>query len=136
MKPLLAKKKEPVTTETGEATGQRMLCLEDFKDAADGKLPPVYRSKWKKWEARLVAGSALGSAQQSADGASQTTSTTAPPSRSRCGRTPPQFRKYRIRPRVLIDVSRCSPAVECLDREVAFPVGIGPAVQFVAHPDA
>ena len=53
MKPLLAKKKEPVTTETGEVTGQRMLSLQDFKDAADGKLPRVYRSKWKKWEARL-----------------------------------------------------------------------------------
>ena len=37
---------------------------------------------------------------------------------------------------MLVDVSGCSPAVECLGRTVAFPVGIAPSVQSMAHPDA
>lgn len=41
----LAENKEPVTTEKDETTGKRMMCIQDFKEIADQKLPRVYRSK-------------------------------------------------------------------------------------------
>jgi hypothetical protein len=50
----LAENKEPVTTEKDETTGKRMMCVQDFKDVADRKLPRVYRSKSALLE-RLVA---------------------------------------------------------------------------------
>lgn len=46
------------------------------------------------------------------------------------------FDKYRIRPRVFVDVSKCTPVVGCLGRTISFPVGISPAIQFIAHPEA
>ncbi|PBP27583.1 (S)-2-hydroxy-acid oxidase [Diplocarpon rosae] len=46
------------------------------------------------------------------------------------------FSKYRLRPRVLRNVSQCSTATTVLGREICLPLGISPAgLQGMAHPD-
>ena len=46
------------------------------------------------------------------------------------------FRKFALRPRVLVDVSRIDPSVELLGDRLAFPVLLAPtAFQRLAHPD-
>nr|WP_199788205.1 alpha-hydroxy acid oxidase [Streptomyces sp. SID8354] len=46
------------------------------------------------------------------------------------------YARYRLRPRALVDVSRCEPATTLLGRPVAFPVGIAPmAYHQLVHPD-
>ncbi|KAI6714144.1 (S)-2-hydroxy-acid oxidase [Diplocarpon mali] len=46
------------------------------------------------------------------------------------------FSKYRLRPRVLRDVSQSSTATTILGREISLPLGISPAgLQGMAHPD-
>jgi (S)-2-hydroxy-acid oxidase len=46
------------------------------------------------------------------------------------------FAKYRIRPRVLRDVSRVDTSVNVLGRKIAFPLCVSPAgIQAMAHPD-
>lgn len=46
------------------------------------------------------------------------------------------YNKYRLRPRILVDVSQCSTITTSLGREIAFPLGISPAgLQAMAHPD-
>ncbi len=46
------------------------------------------------------------------------------------------FAKYRLRPRVLVDVSKASTATTVFDKSIAFPLCISPAgLQGMAHPD-
>ncbi|CZT02100.1 probable glycolate oxidase [Rhynchosporium graminicola] len=46
------------------------------------------------------------------------------------------FSKYRLRPRVLKNVSKCSTSATVLGSRIAFPLGISPAgVQGMAHPE-
>ncbi|KAI1272508.1 hypothetical protein F5Y07DRAFT_403332 [Xylaria sp. FL0933] len=46
------------------------------------------------------------------------------------------FAKYRIRPRVLRDVSKADTSVNVLGRKISFPLGVSPAgIQAMAHPD-
>jgi (S)-2-hydroxy-acid oxidase len=46
------------------------------------------------------------------------------------------FNKYRLRSRVLVDVSQLSTETTCLGRKVKFPLGVSPAgLQAMAHPD-
>lgn len=46
------------------------------------------------------------------------------------------FAKYRIRPRVLRDVSKADTSVSVLGRKIAFPLSVSPAgLQAMAHPD-
>ena len=46
------------------------------------------------------------------------------------------YGKYRIRPRVLRDMSHIDTSVECFGRRVAMPIGVAPtAMQCLAHPD-
>ncbi|MEK2472471.1 alpha-hydroxy acid oxidase [Streptomyces noursei] len=46
------------------------------------------------------------------------------------------YDRYRLRPRALVDVSRCDTATTLLGRPVAFPVGIAPmAYHQLVHPD-
>ncbi|KAK5122939.1 hypothetical protein LTR85_003504 [Meristemomyces frigidus] len=46
------------------------------------------------------------------------------------------YAKYRVRPRVLLDVSKCDTSTSCLGRKVSFPLGVSPAgLQAMAHPD-
>ena len=46
------------------------------------------------------------------------------------------FSKYRLRSRVLVDVSNLSTETTCLGRTVKFPLGVSPAgLQAMAHPD-
>ena len=41
----LAENNEPVTAEEDETTGKKMMCVQDFKEIADRKLPRVHRSE-------------------------------------------------------------------------------------------
>lgn len=44
--------------------------------------------------------------------------------------------RYRLRPRVLIDVSKLDTTVKILGKWVEFPIGVSPtAMQKMAHPD-
>lgn len=46
------------------------------------------------------------------------------------------YSKYRLRPRVLTDVSNCDPSVSVFNRKIAFPLCVAPAgIQAMAHPD-
>lgn len=46
------------------------------------------------------------------------------------------YSKYRVRPRVLVDVSKCDTSTICFGRRVAFPLGVSPAgLHAMAHPD-
>lgn len=46
------------------------------------------------------------------------------------------YSKYRLRPRVLVDVSGCSTSTTSFGREITFPLGVSPAgLQAMAHPD-
>src|ERR1700761_8577633 len=46
------------------------------------------------------------------------------------------FNKYRLRSRVLVDVSNLSTETTCLGRTIKFPLGVSPAgLQAMAHPD-
>lgn len=46
------------------------------------------------------------------------------------------YNKYRIRPRVLRDISSIDTSVHCLGKKVAMPIGVAPtAMQCLAHPD-
>lgn len=46
------------------------------------------------------------------------------------------YGKYRVRPRVLVDVSKCDPSTTVFGRNAAFPLGVSPAgLQAMAHPD-
>ncbi|GAO51575.1 L-lactate dehydrogenase [Saitoella complicata NRRL Y-17804] len=46
------------------------------------------------------------------------------------------FQKYRIRPRVLRDVSQCDPSIELFGKSIPFPCAIAPtAMQKLAHPE-
>ncbi|KAJ3573422.1 hypothetical protein NPX13_g4708 [Xylaria arbuscula] len=46
------------------------------------------------------------------------------------------FAKYRIRPRVLRDVSKADTSVTVLGRKISFPLSVSPAgIQAIAHPD-
>lgn len=44
------------------------------------------------------------------------------------------YAKYRVRPRVLVDVSKCDTSTTCFGRKVSFPLGVSPAgLQAMAH---
>lgn len=46
------------------------------------------------------------------------------------------YSKYRLRPRVLTNVSGCDTTIEVFDRKIAFPLCVAPAgIQAMAHPD-
>ena len=46
------------------------------------------------------------------------------------------YAKYRVRSRVLIDVSKADTSTTCFGKKVSFPLGISPAgIQALAHPD-
>ncbi|CAO1622152.1 unnamed protein product [Parajaminaea phylloscopi] len=46
------------------------------------------------------------------------------------------FDRFRLRPRIMIDVTKVDPSTVCFGRRVTFPLGIGPAAGHgLAHPD-
>lgn len=47
------------------------------------------------------------------------------------------YDRYRLRPRVMIDVSKVDPSTECLGSNVSFPLGFSPSANHgMTHPDA
>ncbi|KAK3631179.1 hypothetical protein LTR56_014883 [Elasticomyces elasticus] len=86
----------------------KILCIDDLRDEASAKLPVGIRDFFNS-----------GSADQITIHENSTA-----------------YRKYRIRPRVLVDVSKADASTMCLGRRVAFPLGVSPAgLQGMAHPD-
>ncbi|TKA75077.1 hypothetical protein B0A55_05598 [Friedmanniomyces simplex] len=86
---------------------EKILCIDDLRRAASEKLPAGARDFFNS-----------GSTDQT----TLFENTTA-------------YSKYRLRPRVLVDVSRADPSTLCLGHRVAFPLGISPAgLQAMAHP--
>ena len=46
------------------------------------------------------------------------------------------YSKYRVRPRVLVDVSKCDTSTEVFGQKIKFPLSVSPAgLQAMAHPD-
>ncbi|KIW74572.1 hypothetical protein Z517_11342 [Fonsecaea pedrosoi CBS 271.37] len=85
-----------------------ILCMEDIKAIADAKLPEVARDFFNS-----------GSTYQTTIAENSSA-----------------FYKYRLRSRVLIDVSQLSTSTTCLGRTVKFPLCVSPAgIQAMAHPD-
>ncbi|KAK4539134.1 hypothetical protein LTR36_001457 [Oleoguttula mirabilis] len=86
----------------------KILCIDDLRKEASKKLPTSVRDFYNSG---------------STDQITIHENTTA-------------YAKYRVRPRVLVDVSKCDPSTFCLGRKVAFPLGVSPAgLQAMAHPD-
>ncbi|OAP58796.1 hypothetical protein AYL99_06093 [Fonsecaea erecta] len=85
-----------------------ILCMEDIKAVADAKLPAVARDFFNS-----------GSTYQTTIAENSSA-----------------FSKYRLRSRVLVDVSKLSTATTCFGRTIKFPVCVSPAgIQAMAHPD-
>ncbi|KAK5198098.1 hypothetical protein LTR92_002343 [Exophiala xenobiotica] len=85
-----------------------VLCMEDIKERADANLPEVARDFFNS-----------GSTYQTTIAENSSA-----------------FNKYRLRSRVLIDVSQLSASTTCLGRTIKFPLCISPAgLQGMAHPD-
>jgi (S)-2-hydroxy-acid oxidase len=89
-------------------TKHEILCIEDLRIAASAKLPTSAREFYNSGSTDQITIAENNSA----------------------------YSKYRVRPRVLVDVSKCDPSTTCLGKRVAFPLGISPAgLQAMAHPD-
>ncbi|WPH01266.1 Hypothetical protein R9X50_00410400 [Acrodontium crateriforme] len=86
----------------------KILCIADLERAASKKLPITAREFYNS-----------GSTEQITVNENSTA-----------------YAKYRVRPRVLVDVSKADPSTTCLGRKVSFPLGVSPAgLQGMAHPD-
>ncbi|KAH9845686.1 putative glycolate oxidase [Teratosphaeria destructans] len=84
----------------------KILCIDDLRVAASKKLPESARDFYNSG---------------STDQISIFENTSA-------------YRKYRVRPRVLVDVSKCDPSTTCFGQRVSFPLGVSPAgLQAMAH---
>ncbi|KAF9885925.1 hypothetical protein FE257_012215 [Aspergillus nanangensis] len=85
-----------------------MLCINDIKEAAGTKLPISATDFYNSGSTNQVT---------------VTENTTA-------------YRKYRLRPRVLVDVSQADPSTTVFGQKIRFPLGVSPAgLQGMAHPD-
>ncbi|KAF4462973.1 (S)-2-hydroxy-acid oxidase [Fusarium albosuccineum] len=85
-----------------------MLCLDDIKTAASEKLPFIAKEFYE-----------AGSGNQ----VTMLENTAA-------------YLKYRLRPRVLVDVSKADTTISLFGQKIAFPLCLSPAgIQAMAHPD-
>ncbi|KIX06792.1 uncharacterized protein Z518_04768 [Rhinocladiella mackenziei CBS 650.93] len=85
-----------------------ILCMEDLQAAADANLPEIARDFYNS-----------GSTYQTTIAENSSA-----------------FGKYRLRSRVLVDVSKLDTSTTCLGRNIKFPLSISPAgLQAMAHPD-
>jgi (S)-2-hydroxy-acid oxidase len=86
----------------------KILCINDLQEAASKKLPKSVKEFYNS-----------GSTDQTTLFENSTA-----------------YSKYRLRPRVLVDVSECSTETTSLGQTIAFPLGVSPAgLQAMAHPD-
>ncbi|KAB8067953.1 FMN-dependent dehydrogenase, partial [Aspergillus leporis] len=87
---------------------EMMLCIEDIKSAAGHRLPASTRDFYNSG---------------STDQVTVTENSTA-------------YGKYRLRPRVLVDVSNTDTSTSVFGQKIAFPLCVAPAgIQAMAHPD-
>ncbi|KAF2168565.1 hypothetical protein M409DRAFT_21315 [Zasmidium cellare ATCC 36951] len=91
-----------------EGLEDKILCIKDLEEAGSKKLPKAIRDFFNS-----------GSTDQVTIHENNTA-----------------YSKYRIRSRVLIDVSKADTSIELFGRRIAFPLCVSPAgVQKAAHPD-
>ncbi|OQO14346.1 hypothetical protein B0A48_01222 [Cryoendolithus antarcticus] len=89
-------------------SGDRILCIPDLQKAASQKLPTSAREFYNS-----------GSTDQITINENSTA-----------------FSKYRLRPRVLVDVSKADTSTALFGRRLEFPLGVSPAgMHAMAHPD-
>ncbi|CAK1357767.1 Hydroxyacid oxidase 1 [Cercospora beticola] len=87
---------------------ETILCIPDLQEAGSKKLDPSVRGFYNSGSTDQVTIAENNSA----------------------------YNKYRVRPRVLVDVSKADTSTTCLGRKIAFPLCVSPAgVQGAAHPD-
>jgi 4-hydroxymandelate oxidase len=99
---------DPGPDPTGQPPEPPLLTTDDYQVAARRRLPPPV------WD--YLAGGSGAEATLAANRAA--------------------FDRLALRPRVLVDVSRCDPAVELLGTRLAAPIGVAPmAYHRLAHPD-
>ncbi|KAF2759714.1 (S)-2-hydroxy-acid oxidase [Pseudovirgaria hyperparasitica] len=97
---------QPVPTPLREK--KPILCIDDIKKVADKKLSEIVREFYNSGSREQVTVHENTSA----------------------------YRKYRLRPRVLVDVSHADPSTILWNRSITFPLCISPAgLQAMAHPD-
>ncbi|KAH8422287.1 alpha-hydroxy acid oxidase [Aspergillus melleus] len=85
-----------------------MLCIDDIKSAATAKLPFIVREFYNSGSTQQVTVSENSSA----------------------------YNKYRLRPRVLVDVSGLDISTTVFGQRIASPLGLSPTgIQAMAHPD-
>ncbi|KAK5131367.1 hypothetical protein LTR08_000970 [Meristemomyces frigidus] len=86
----------------------KILCIDDLREAGSKKLPTGARDFFNS-----------GSTDQITINENSTA-----------------YAKYRVRPRVLVDVSKADTSTTCFGRRTSFPLGVSPAgLQAMAHPD-
>ncbi|KAM0694409.1 hypothetical protein Q7P36_004764 [Cladosporium allicinum] len=87
---------------------EKILCIADLKEAASKKLPTGAREFYNSGSTEQVT----------------------------INENSVAYSKYRVRPRVLVDVSKCDTSTEIFGEKIKFPLSVSPAgLQAMAHPD-
>lgn len=106
-----------------------ILCIEDLKQAGNKKLPEGVRgtSMSRLSTHRMTNASDIPILDFINSGSTDQVT---------ISENTAAYQKYRVRSRVLIDVSQADTSVECFGKRIAFPLCISPAgIQAMAHPD-
>jgi (S)-2-hydroxy-acid oxidase len=123
---------------------EKILCIADLKEAGSKKLPTSARgmSDIVLTEDLARRFAAIGSPSGHTN--RQAHSTNSDPDFYNSGSTEQvtinensaAYAKYRVRPRVLVDVSKCDTSTEVFGQKIKFPLSVSPAgLQAMAHPD-
>lgn len=123
---------------------EKILCIADLKEAGSKKLPTSARgmSDIVLTEDLARRFAAIGSPSGHTN--RQAHSTNSYPDFYNSGSTEQitinensaAYAKYRVRPRVLVDVSKCDTSTEVFGQKIKFPLSVSPAgLQAMAHPD-
>lgn len=105
-----------------------VLCVDDIKAAASAKLPRVHSGKLLSWGAPPYKSRTFAKSQEFFNAGSTHQVTVRENSSA--------FSKYRLRPRVLVDVSNVDTTTSVFGQTIDFPLCVSPAgLQAIAHPD-
>ncbi|KAL1591185.1 hypothetical protein WHR41_00127 [Cladosporium halotolerans] len=87
---------------------EKILCIADLKEAGSKRLTPEARDFYNSGSTDQVT----------------------------INENSVAYSKYRVRPRVLVDVSKCDTTTEVFGQRIAFPLSVSPTgLQAMAHPD-
>jgi (S)-2-hydroxy-acid oxidase len=120
---------------------EKILCIADLEKAGSKKLPMGARGTSGVWSNVSLAGS---QDCRWHGGKIIPRSTNSSPEFYNSGSTEQvtinenstAYSKYRVRPRVLVDVSKCDTSTDIFGQKIKFPLSVSPAgLQAMAHPD-